>query len=603
MRPVLCTRDANQNPSQESTDRLLASSMPCGVSRCPGWQLLLAATRDCMLSGVLVLGVSSTVLAQVPGEAPEAAGPSRRPSLQLEDNRQPAADAASAAGNHSPANDIANDISLRQLRRHVMTLASDAFEGRRAGTRGGNAAGSYLASEFRQLELEPAGDEQSWFQYFGDGQRNVLARLPGSSPATDRSLILLGAHYDHVGYGRNGNSFGPSGRIHNGADDNASGVAVLLEVARVLSRSTALSGTVLLACWDAEEQGLLGSKHFVSRPEFRPRQVKLAINLDMVGRLRPQGIEVTGIRTATGMRNRIARANRDTGLRLYFPWTLVADSDHYPFIEQHIPTVMLHTGKHPQYHRPDDDVERLNLPGMREITRMVVELIRQTDAASDPPVWRKECLQETEELRKQTEVTLPPRPSRLRATWQSHAEGVELTGITANGGAARAGLLPGDVVLRFNGLPVLNAEHFSQQILAAPSSSQLLVRRQAAASAETIEVTLAGGPLRVGIHWRTDTAEPGCVILDRVTAHSPAALAGLQPGDRILSVNGQTFTSHREFHRLLTERLVSHGKPPAGVLSLQTERNGQLRVVQIPLHTPAGSDHPPGEETARASGM
>ncbi|MFM8707012.1 MAG: M20/M25/M40 family metallo-hydrolase [Planctomycetia bacterium] len=154
-------------------------------------------------------------------------------------------------------------IQAADARRHVSALADDTLEGREGGSRGGRAAGSYIVSHLEKLGLEPAGDNGSWYQQFG-GMRNILAIARGSDPAVANELIVVGAHYDHVGYGNSGNSYGPFGFVHNGADDNASGVAGLIEMAEAMQHLPARPRRpILFAFWDGEEKGLLGSYHFV----------------------------------------------------------------------------------------------------------------------------------------------------------------------------------------------------------------------------------------------------------------------------------------------------------------------------------------------------
>ncbi len=151
-------------------------------------------------------------------------------------------------------------IRLPDLRRHVGTLASDSLEGREAGARGGKAAGAYLVSELRRLKVRPGGEDGSYYQYFEPDYRNVLALVPGRDPELRNEVVVISAHYDHVGYGTRRNSRGPWGLVHNGADDNASGTAGLLEVIEAFAAlEPAPRRTVLFAFWDAEEKGLLGS--------------------------------------------------------------------------------------------------------------------------------------------------------------------------------------------------------------------------------------------------------------------------------------------------------------------------------------------------------
>ncbi|NBT65080.1 MAG: M20/M25/M40 family metallo-hydrolase, partial [Betaproteobacteria bacterium] len=189
-------------------------------------------------------------------------------------------------------------IHAAEAAHHVNTLADDAFEGREGGT------GSYVVEQLQKLGFEPAGDGGSFFQSFG-GMRNILALLRGGDPELSRQLIVVGAHYDHVGYGNAANSYGPFGYVHNGADDNASGVAGLLEVAAALEHLPRRpKRSILIAFWDGEEKGLLGSYHFlrVKPAALAGTQTVFSINLDMIGRLRDRRLEVYGSRTSPALR-------------------------------------------------------------------------------------------------------------------------------------------------------------------------------------------------------------------------------------------------------------------------------------------------------------
>ncbi|MFM8703368.1 MAG: M20/M25/M40 family metallo-hydrolase, partial [Planctomycetia bacterium] len=164
--------------------------------------------------------------------------------------RAPAAERMSAA--HA-------SIQAADASRHVHALADDSFEGREGGSRGGRAAGAYIVQAIEKLGLQPAGDNGTYDQAFG-GMRNILALLPGSDPMVAGELVVVGAHYDHVGYGNASNSYGPTGYIHNGADDNASGVAGLIEIAEAFQHMPSRPRRpILFAFWDGEEKGLLGS--------------------------------------------------------------------------------------------------------------------------------------------------------------------------------------------------------------------------------------------------------------------------------------------------------------------------------------------------------
>ena len=167
----------------------------------------------------------------------------------------------------------------------------------------------------------------------------------GSDPALKDQVIVVSAHYDHVGYGTRRNSFGPIGLIHNGADDNASGVSLLMEVIDAFSRlGQAPKRSMLFAFWDGEEKGLLGSIHWVGQPTVPLDHVVLNINADMVGRSRGGKLEVSGSRTMPGLRRLFSTQNETTGLAIDFPWDIKTNSDHYTFYKKQIPALLIHTG-------------------------------------------------------------------------------------------------------------------------------------------------------------------------------------------------------------------------------------------------------------------
>src|SRR6476646_5946029 len=172
-------------------------------------------------------------------------------------------------------------ITTNELYHYVEVLADDVYEGRASGSRGGHAAAQWLLQQLRPFQLTPAGPNGEYVQTFSDDCRNILIRQQGDDPLLQNEVIVVGAHYDHVGYGKSTNSFGPIGQIHNGADDNASGTSVLLETVEAFARSGLKTRrTILFAFWDGEERGMIGSKYWLSHPTLPIEHVKLNITLD-----------------------------------------------------------------------------------------------------------------------------------------------------------------------------------------------------------------------------------------------------------------------------------------------------------------------------------
>jgi hypothetical protein len=469
-------------------------------------------------------------------------------------------------------------ISRDELKRHVEVLADDSFEGREAGVRGGQAAAGYIAKLLQQCDLRPCGERGSYYQGFNGSCRNVLAMLEGSDPQLQHEIIVVGAHYDHVGYGTQRNSYGPWGYIHNGADDNASGVAGLLELAQALGQLPQHPRrSILIAFWDAEEKGLLGSKHWVSAPTCSLSKIRCCLNVDMIGRLTSRRVEVYGSRSGVGLRQVVALANT-SGLSLDFTWQMKDDSDHWPFYSQNVPVLMLHTGLHKDYHRPSDDAELINASGLEEVSRLMFETVMTLANADRLGKFRPESRRETNDVRRSLERPAAPPAARLGMTWRKQfaEDSLALQVLTINRGSAaeQAGLRVGDIVRRLGGEPIVDDALFRQQVLAASAPLELVVERSGAAP-RPVTVKLHGAPIRIGIMTREDAAEPGVAIVTHVVYGSPAAVAGVQVGDRIDAANGQTFVSATELNRQLDEADET--------LTLRLERLGQLRETTLQL--------------------
>jgi hypothetical protein len=481
-------------------------------------------------------------------------------------------------------------ISEDDLRAHVEVLADDSLEGREAGSRGGHAAAKYLALLFKKYGLKPFGDGGSYYQSFGNGYRNILGVLPGSDPSLEEQYIVVGAHYDHVGYGSRTNSYGPYGAIHNGADDNASGTSAVLELIEALHESELRPRRSILFCfWDSEEKGLLGSKHWIANPTVDLEKVKFSINLDMIGRLRDEGLSIYGERTASGLRPFLSRVNEEQ-LKLQFNWDLKADSDHYPFIQNRIPTVMMHTGLHGEYHRPSDDIETLNYPGMQAVTRYVARTVWELADQQELFQFRDDAMRESEISRKRFERAAPPFPTRLGVALQSTKNKTLRIGeVLVGSPAERAGLREGQQILGVNGQSLGSEEQLWNVVFDSPEALVVKVQDSKNAEPKDLSVQLVGRPLRIGLSWRLDQGHPGVALVSRISRHSRADRAGLKPGQRIYSVNGKKVSSDLELQRSLVEA--------EEVLQLQVESSGQIREFVIDL-TGRGEDRKDGFEAA-----
>jgi len=473
-------------------------------------------------------------------------------------------------------------ISVQDLRRHIYALADDTLEGREAGSRGGQAAGGYLGREFQKQHLAGGAGKGGYYQSFGSQYRNILGIIEGSDPKLKAEYVLVGAHYDHVGYGNAQNSFGPTGFIHNGADDNASGAAGLLETVEALAKlDPRPRRSILFALWDGEEKGLLGSKHWVDHPTVPLGQMKIAFNLDMIGRMRNQRIEVYGGRTARGLRRALSEQNGESKLLIDFVWNMREDSDHFSFYSRGIPVLMLHTGLHDDYHRPSDDVEKLDLPGTQRVVRLLFEIVRELADRDELPGFRSAVRGELQAV-----PALPPLVGRLGVSWDSAAngeasasDGVRVVAVSRGSAAEKAGILAGDRIVGFASESIRSAADLRAWVLAAKGPLKLRIERKGVDAPLDIVVELTGPPIKLGVSWREDEAEPGTVVLARVVPDTPASRAGLAANDRIYAVDGTDFRGTDELARLIAASI--------GPLELRVERQGLVRsVVLVPTSVP-----------------
>lgn len=230
---------------------------------------------------------------------------------------------------------------------------------------------------------------------------NVIGLLPGSDPKFRDEHIVVGAHYDHIGLGYIGNrDTSTEGQIHNGADDNASGVAVLLNLAERLSRRAQRPGrTIVFVAFTAEELGAYGSRRYVDHSPLAISSTVAMINFDMVGRMRDNRVTASGLDTAKEFRPWIGAAASALGIGVR-PSSGVRRSDHGPFYNKNIPVLHFFTGTHEDYHRPTDKWEKLNVEGMVKISDLVQAVVERISAVEEPPSF----------------VRLPADPGRSEAT-------------------------------------------------------------------------------------------------------------------------------------------------------------------------------------------
>jgi len=347
------------------------------------------------------------------------------------------------------------DQSKTQIYKDVSFLADDKLEGRSTGTKGEKAAADYIAMRFKEIGLTPKGTN-GYFQDFTfkpkthpHGKvnytdtiaenvitgRNILGYINNNAKQT----VIIGAHYDHLGYGDDGSLYrGKEKLIHNGADDNASGIGVLLHLAEKLTK-TNTGNNYLVMSFSGEEMGLLGSNYFVKHATIPLDSVNYMLNMDMVGRLKKDSaLAVYGVGTSPYFKQVVDAYGEK--FKLIKKESGVGPSDHTSFYLNDIPVLHFFTGQHEDYHRPSDDFDKLNYAGMETISSYIFDIISDLDDNGKMP-FRKTKNESDNAPR--FKVTLGVVPD-----YMFDGKGMRIDGVSEDKPAQKAGIKKGDVVIQ-----------------------------------------------------------------------------------------------------------------------------------------------------------
>jgi hypothetical protein len=315
--------------------------------------------------------------------------------------------------------------------------------------------------------------------------RNVCALLRAGAPDATDEIVVLGAHHDHLGRGGGGSlarSAEERGEIHNGADDNASGVAGVLEAAEFLAAHRAeLRRSVLFVTFTGEERGLLGSLWFVEAPPVPLSRIAAMVNLDMIGRLQGRKLFVGGVGTSPGFRALAEACAGDVGVDIALGDGGRAPSDNTSFYAKRIPVLWLFSGMHPEYHRPADDVERIDAAGMEKAGRLAARLVLGIGKLPARPVFTR------------ADTGGEPPRAVLGIVVEQDGKGVRIGRIQDDGPAAAAGLASGDVIVAIDGDPTPDLEALRRICYARDVGDKVKVKALRGEKELEVEVTLAQG--------------------------------------------------------------------------------------------------------------
>jgi hypothetical protein len=310
--------------------------------------------------------------------------------------------------------------------------------------------------------------------------RNVVALLPGTNPVLRNEYVIIGAHYDHLGHGGEGSLAPGESAIHNGADDNASGTAAVIEIARQLAAGPRLDRSVLFIAFTGEERGLWGSAFFVRQPTIDLDEAVAMLNLDMVGRVVEDGLTVLGVGTATEWNEIVDRANAQLSapLRIGKSPDGYGPSDHSSFYGEGIPVLHFLSNLHEDYHRPSDDWEKINVDGLERVSELTARIATRLATGGADAVALTPVQQAPPSAAAPTQSSSSGGYGPYLGTVPDMTPrdfGLRLTGVREGSPAAAAGLRAGDVVVAFDGKPVTDIYAYTYALQAKSPGDEVII--------------------------------------------------------------------------------------------------------------------------------
>jgi len=314
---------------------------------------------------------------------------------------------------------------------------------------------------------------------------NVVGLVEGSDPKLKDEIVVIGAHYDHVGTLTRGGER----QIFNGADDNASGTSGLLELAQYFAANRErIKRSLLFIAFGAEERGLIGSRHFVENPPVPLERIVAMVNMDMIGRLRNDTLFVLGVGSSPAWKGLVDDVNSQFNFTLRDSPGVFGASDHFSFYNKGIPVLFFFTGMHENYHRPSDDWDTINYEGMEKIVQMVAAVVERIANLPERPQFQ----------RAPQPAERPAAPMRVSTgivpdySWEG--EGVRLMGVRAGSPAEKAGLKEGDIIVEVAGKQIRNLYDYMDALRDAEPNKpvQFVVVR----NGQKLTVTIVPEPVR-----------------------------------------------------------------------------------------------------------
>lgn len=391
---------------------------------------------------------------------------------------------------------FAQDISEKNLRTHIGYLASDALEGRGVSSVGEQKAADYLATQFKKLKLKPMGTEGYRFPFTFKTNPNPhdtsTANLPtrngidviGFLDNGAENTVVIGAHFDHLGLGNDRNSLqaNSQGMIHNGADDNASGTAGMLELARYFSQNKEKEPfNFLFMGFSGEELGLIGSKKWCEAPTYPLEKINYMINMDMIGRLNPDSrtLLVYGVGTSPVWVPILD--DLKSSFKIVKDSSGIGPSDQTSFYLKNIPVLHFFTGQHADYHKPSDDAERINYAGEQEVLEYIVALVNET---RDKGKLKFLTTRNNNQGRAAFKITMGVMPD-----YAFDGKGMRIDGVSNGKPAQIAGLQKGDILIKMGDDEVRNVEGYMKALAKANKGDTIKVKVLRDGKEKEVDVT------------------------------------------------------------------------------------------------------------------
>lgn len=385
--------------------------------------------------------------------------------------------------------------ALQDLRVDVVYLASDLLGGRETGTEGEKLAAQYIASRFEELGLKPAGSNGTWYQSFdfkynpnphatsgGEDRtgKNVLGFIDNGAKTT----VVIGAHYDHLGHGDFSSLAANDHSVHNGADDNASGIAALLHIAEYLKTSgKAKNNNYLFMAFSGEELGLVGSKFFVNNATIDFGKVNYMLNMDMVGRLNAEKVlSVNGVGTSPLWKETLEKI-KVGGIQTVTTESGVGPSDHTAFYLADKPVLHFFTGQHTDYHKPSDDAEKINYDGLLDVSSYIIALVEALDSKGKL-AFTKTKDEDQNRRAADFKVTLGVMPDYVH-----NGDGMRIDGVLDGRPGAKAGLQKGDIILQMGEYPVKDIYGYMEGLSKFKAGDKTTVKVKRGDKMMEVEVT------------------------------------------------------------------------------------------------------------------